>query len=243
VQWYEATSKKLEVGHRYSHQELIRLLKSDYPQMRNSSYHWAVCGMLKSGNLTKVARNVYVVQSEREKPTYHPAYSDLAAKLTAQISDKYPSVSFTVFETALMNDFLNHLVAQNTVFIQVEKDVSVFVFRFLQELGYEHLLYKPKKADYALYWEKDCIVVTDMISEAPLSASEPHEICLEKTLVDMYCDKLISSAYSKSEYPEVLKQAMETYHIEPTKMMRYARRRGREDEMKKILEEIEDAEA
>ena len=103
------------------------------------------------------------------------------------------------------------------------------IFRFLQELGYAHLLYKPNKADYALYWKKDCIVVTDMISEAPLSASAPHEICLEKMLVDMYCDKLISSAYSKSEYPEVLKQAMETYHIESTKMMRYARRRGRED--------------
>ena len=60
-------------------------------------------------------------------------------------------------------------------------------------------------------------------------------------LVDMYCDKLISSAYSKSEYPEVLKQAMEAYHIESTKMMRYARRRGKEDEIKKVQEEIEDA--
>ena len=84
--------------------------------MRDSTYHWAVCGMLKSGNLTKTARNVYVVQNEREKPVYCPACSDLAAKLIAQISDKYPSVHFTVFETALMNDFLNHLVAQNTVF-------------------------------------------------------------------------------------------------------------------------------
>ena len=178
-----------------------------------------------------------------ENSVYRPAYSELAAKLIAQISDKYPSVHFTVFETALMNDFLNHLVTQNTVFVQAEKDISIFIFRFLQQLGYEHLLYKPNKADYALYWKKDCIVVTDMISEAPLSASAPHEICLEKMLVDMYCDKLISSAYSKSEYPEVLKQAMETYHIESTKMMRYARRRGRENEMKKILEEIEDAEA
>ena len=241
--WYEATSKKLEVGHRYSHQELIELLKSDYPHMRETSCHWAVCGMLKNGAITKIARNVYVVQNEREKPVYRPAYSELAAKLIAQISDKFPSVHFTVFESALMNDFLNHLVAQNTVFVQAEKDISIFIFRFLQELGYAHLLYKPNKADYALYWEKDCIVVTDMISEAPLSASVPHEICLEKMLVDMYCDKLISSAYSKSEYPEVLKQAMETYHIESTKMMRYARRRGREDEMKKILEEIEAAEA
>lgn len=145
MQWYEATSKKLEAGHRYSHQELIKLLKNNYPQMRDSSYHWAVCGMLKSGNLTKVARNVYVVQNEREKPMYRPAYSDLAAKLISQVSDKYPSVRFTVFETALMNDFLNHLVALNTVFIQAEKDVSIFVFRHLRELGYAHLLYKPKK--------------------------------------------------------------------------------------------------
>ena len=81
MQWYEATSKKLEAGHRYSHQELIRLLKSDYPQLRDSSYHWAVCGMLKSGILTKLARNVYVVQNEREKPVYRPAYSALAKKL------------------------------------------------------------------------------------------------------------------------------------------------------------------
>ena len=242
MQWYEPTYGKLKVGHRYSHQDLIKLLENDYPQMRESSYHWAVCGMLKSGNITRIARNAYVVQNERGKPLYRPAYSDLAAKIIRQVSDKYPSVRFTVFETALMNDFLNHLVAQNTVFIQVEKDISIFVFRFLQELGYEHLLYKPKKEDYALYWEKDCIVVTDMISEAPLSASAPHEICLEKMLVDMYCDKLISAAYSKSEYPQVLQQAMETYRIESTKMMRYAKRRGREDEIKEILEEIGNAE-
>ena len=84
--------KKLEVGYRYSHQDLIRLLKSDYPQMSESSYHWAVCGMLKSGNLTRVARNVYVVQNEQEKPLYRPAYSDLAAKLISQVSDKYTSI-------------------------------------------------------------------------------------------------------------------------------------------------------
>lgn len=49
---------------------------------------------------------------------------------------------------------MNHLVAQNTVFIQVEKDVSIFVFRFLQELGYDHLLYKPNKEDYAYTGKK-----------------------------------------------------------------------------------------
>ena len=110
MQRYEATSKKLEVGHRYSHRELIRLLKSDYPQMRNSSYHWAVCGMLKSGSITKIARNIYVVQSEREKPVYRPAYSDLAAKLISQVSDKYPLVHFmrTTSETRRLRSTRTH---------------------------------------------------------------------------------------------------------------------------------------
>jgi hypothetical protein len=237
MQWYEPTSKKLEAGQRYSHQELVGLLRNDYPHMRDSSYHWAICGMLKSGEIIKSARNVYMVPDGKEKRIYRPLYSDLASKLISQIAEKYPSVQFTVFETGLMNDFLNHLVAQNTIFIQAEKEVSIFVFRFLQEIGYERLLYKPKKADYALYWEKDCIVVTDLISEAPLSVAAPHEICLEKMLVDMYCDKLISTTYSKSEYPQVLHQAMESYHMEIPKMMRYARRRGRENEIKHILEE------
>ena len=76
--------------------------------------------MLKSGCLTKVACNVYVVQKEQEMPVYLPVYSGLATKLIAQIAGKCPSVRFTVFETALMNDFLNHLVAQNTIFIRVE---------------------------------------------------------------------------------------------------------------------------
>ncbi|MBR3431241.1 MAG: hypothetical protein IKG87_14205 [Clostridia bacterium] len=69
-----------------------------------------------------------------------------------------------------------------------------------------------------------------------------YTACLdEKGLVYQIVD--FEDPREKYQDPEVLKQAMEVYHIESTKMMRYARRRGREDEMKKILEEIEDAEA
>lgn len=36
-------------------------------------------------------------------------------------------------------------------------------------------------------------------------------------LVDMYCDKLIQSTYSKAEYPFVVEQAVKTYKVEKTK--------------------------
>ena len=85
-----------------------------------------------------------------------PIYSDTAEGLIRLISEKYPYVQFTAFETVLMNEFLNHLIAQNTVFIQVEKESGIYVFRFLQEQGIQNVMYKSGKKNFNLYWSKEC---------------------------------------------------------------------------------------
>lgn len=237
MQWYERTAQSLAGGAYYSHQDLIGRLRQDYPKLSDNSYHWAVSGLLKSGKIIRTGFDTYVIADGRNTAEYLPIYSEHAIKLIQQVESRYPFTGFTVFETVLMNEFLNHLIAQNTVFIQVEKESSIFVFRYLQEIGYHHVLYKPTKTDFRLYWTKDCIVVTDMISEAPVRNAAPHEICLEKLLTDMYCDKLIASTFSSAEYLSVVAQAMSKYKLEKPKMLRYARRRGKEAEIRAILEE------
>ena len=167
---------------------------------------------------------------------YVPDYSDIAEGLIRLISEKYPFVKFTVFETVLMNEFLNHLIAQNTIFVQVEKESSIYVFRFLQESGLINVMYKPSKKDFNLYWSKGCVIVTDMISEAPLRADNPHSIMLEKMLVDMSADKLIASTFSKAEFPDIMEQAQSRYRLDKARMLRYARRRNRQDILLKYLE-------
>ncbi len=156
-------------------------------------------------------------------------YSNTAKNLIKLISKKYPYVRFTVFETTLMDEFLNHLIAQNTIFIQVEKESSIFVFRFLQEQGHKDIMYKPGKKDFNLYWSRNCVIVTDLISEAPLRSNEPHSIMLEKMLVDMLADKLIATTYSKAEYSDVMEQAQSKYLLDKVRMLRYARRRNKQD--------------
>lgn len=56
--------------------------------------------------------------------------------------------------------------------------------------------------------------------------------------MDMFCDKLISTTYNKAEFPEVIQKTMANWLIEKPKMLRYARRRGKEEEFRKILEEV-----
>ncbi len=234
--WYDKTALRLETHRTYSHRALMTCLREDFPAAPESSLRWAIHGMLKDGRLRKQGYDEYMVGKGEKLPEYRPVYSQLSLDLIKLLGEKYPHISFTVFETVLMNDFLNHMVAQNTVFIQAEKDSSVFLFRFLQEQGYSDLMYKPSGKDYSLYWAKDCVVISDLISEAPILDDAPHSICLEKLLVDMYADKLISATFNKAEFRDVLQLALSQYQIDKAKMLRYARRRNRGKVFTQLLE-------
>ena len=236
MQWYEEIITHIDDKKTYCHKELINELKMLKTDLSENTYHWAISRMLREGSLIRIGYDAYSLPVDSLKLEYIPDYSDSATALIRLISEKYPFVPFTVFETVLMNEFLNHLIAQNTVFVQVEKESSIYIFRFLQEQGVQNVMYKPGRKDFNLYWSRGCVVVTDMISEAPLRADNPHSIMLEKMLVDMSADKLISGTFSKSEIPDIMEQAQNRYMLDRVRMLRYARRRNRQDELLKYLE-------
>lgn len=235
MQWYEEMLRYMEKKS-YTHKELADKLKNIRSNLSESTYHWAISSLVREGVLARLGYDSYAVSTNLLKAEYVPNYSDTARDLIKLISENYPHVRFTVFETVLMNNFLNHLIAQNTVFVQIEKESSIYIFRFLQEHGYENTLYKPRKKDFDLYWSKDCVIITDLISEAPLRADKPHSIMLEKMLVDMSADKLIAATYSRAEFPDVMEQAQSCYHLDTVRMLRYARRRNRQEILMKYME-------
>ena len=238
MQWFDNAVKNLNPVTKYTRQQLISMLREDAPMLNEGSYQWAVGGLVKSGNIIRTGFDEYMLAEGNVRPEYEPNYTDFASGISGKVAERFPQIRFTIFETVLLNEFLNHLIAQNTVFVQAEKDISIFVFRFLQESGFANVMYKPSQKDYDLYWAANSIVVTDMISEAPLSSHDPHAMTLEKMLVDIYCDKLIRNTYSKAEYPMVMEQAMTSYKVEKPKLLRYARRRNKEKELQVFISAI-----
>ena len=235
MQWYEKLIDNLDNKESYSHKELVDELRELKPDLTNNAYHWALSGLVREGKLIRRGYDTYCPPDGKLRIEYQPNYSEASLNISEEIQKKYPYVQFTVFETILMNEFLNHLIANNTIFIQAEKECGIFIFRFLQESGYRNLMYKPDARDFNLYWTKDCIVITDLISEAPMRANIPYKILLEKMLVDILADKRIASAFSKAELPDIYEQAKSKYNIDKVRMYRYARRRNREDELKKYM--------
>lgn len=235
MQWYESVPGKMADGQSYNHRTIVNWLQQERPNLSGGGYHWAIDQLIRQGDIVKKGYDEYRKADGNDRSVFFPAYSEDAIHIIETISMKFPYVSFTVFETVLLNSFLNHLIGQNTIFLQVEKESSVYIFRYLQEEGSVNLLYKPGVEEFHLYWTSRMVVITDLISEAPLRKDQPHAIILEKMLVDICTDKLIASTFSKAELPDIFKQALERYAVDRTRMMRYARRRNKGMEIKEYL--------
>ena len=115
--------------------------------MSDNSLIWMIGDLVKRGKLIHVGRDQYTL-SGRKKDEYSPVYSQSAVDIKNHIAGKYPAIGFTVFESTLLNEFLNHLIARNTIFLQTERDTSAFVFDFLRDTTKTIVLYKPSEKDY-----------------------------------------------------------------------------------------------
>lgn len=234
MKWYDNTAARLEQNHVYTRQELLEMLQEDYPYTSRNSYQWAIGEMVKAGKLTKTGYSQYqVLSADNPRKVYIPQYSKAAQEIMNLIKAKWPEMKATLFETALLNEFLStdNQITDNVIYIEVEKGHAAELFLFLQEQGIPRLVHKPTPKTFQFYKTKNSIVITDLAARSPMARNSSCEICLEKLLVDIYCDKLIRMAYSFDEFAAIAATAQDMYFVDKPTMIRYAERRNKKPEL------------
>ena len=221
----ELILKKLSKKSSFSRGDIFQAFHEEGADAGSSSFSWRLYDLLKEKKLYKTGRDSYSL-SKPTSSVYKPRYSEEAAKVSSLLSKRFPNVSFVVFESTLLNEWLNHLIAQDTIFVQVEKGVSEFVFEVLREEYKKTVLCKPSQRDFERYWQRDCLIVLDLVSQAPLSKESPHEIVLEKLLVDILAEKAMSMTYSPGDLPLLFEEVAKVYSIDKKRLARYAGRRN-----------------
>lgn len=218
----------------YSRKELYILFQKDNKNISYNSFKWIIANLISQNIIKKIDYNKYCC-CELERKIYKPIYSKQALEIMNLLESTYPLVDFCVFESVLLNEFLNHQIANNTIIVQVEKEVSAFAFDLLQEKYNKTVLYKPSKKELEKYWCKDCIIVVNKISEAPQNKTNKHYITLEKLIVDIFAEMTIKNLFSESEYPFIMENITDRYYINKNKALRYARRRNNIDKIKNYM--------
>lgn len=233
--WTDKALLKLSDKKIYSREELFHLFLCEKSDLREAAFRWTLYNLLQEQKIFKTDYDAYSMEKPKILPTYRPYYSDKSKALTDMLTHRFPQMDFVIFESVLLNEFLNHQIAGNTIYVQIEKDVSAYVFDSLQEEYAGRVLYKPGKKEFDRYWTRDCIVVLDLVTQAPLSQEKPHEIIIEKMLVDIIAEKSMSVTFSPAEISFVYENAMESYQVDIRKLNRYAGRRGKTSLIKKYI--------
>lgn len=240
---YQSIVKQMNKNKIYTRKQIFNLILNEKPNLSNNSLKWIISDMVKNNVIYNIQRGEYsLVNNENSKLNkYIPTLNQDFINISKLIDIKYPLVDYVCFESIQLNEFLNHLIANNTLFIFVEKNISSTVFRYLQEKRTNNILYKPNIKEFDSYWKKNTIIILDLISEYPRNNYNNHVISIEQLLVDLICEKCLTYLYSKSEMENIYKKVYKTYELNYSRMYRYADRRNKKEMVKKIMEGVMNA--
>lgn len=218
----------------FARNDLYDVLKESNKTISESIANHMLQQLLNEGYIVRVGRNKYSV-SHPDCKVYEYLYSKNAESVAKEISKNHPYLDFRIFELIQLNEFVNHLVAHNVIFVSVESDLGDFVFSSLKSIYPGKVLINPDIDTYHNYVTDNTIVIEKLITEAPKGIEKNWHSRLEKTLVDIISDKWISLAVSEGELGNIYEGAFSKYVIDENTMFRYARRRGAEEKIKGFL--------
>lgn len=192
--------------------------------------------LVVKGTLLRIGRGKYQMTPERQ-PEFVCHLSEAEKSLCFKLKEQFPFLDFCIWSPKVLSSYMLHVPDIGYTFVDVEKDGMEPVFHALQNmyLG-RSILIAPSAQECERYLTgTDAIVVRQLIGQSPLMEVEGCVVPrIEKILVDAIGDNELLFA-GGSEIYNVFEYAQERNHVNMSKLMRYASRRNRKDQVEQII--------
>lgn len=218
----------------FTRKELLESFRMAGYMLSEASFYKKVEELVKDGQIIRIGRNVYSLPDDK-RLSYEYKYSELAEEVAQEIAQQYPYVNFSIFEFVQLNDFVNHLIAHNIIFLSVEAEIMEFVFETLRDKYPGKVLINPTVEIYHQYWSDNMMVLGKLTTEAPKGQKASWHTRLEKLLVDIVAEPLLLASISRAEYPHIYEDAFDRYIVDENGLFRYATRRKVAKKIKELI--------
>lgn len=216
--------------------EIAALYRQKEPELKQATVNWRIYRLVQSGSIVRVSKGVFRMNKDK---VFSPVPDKHLKSLAKKLKRLFPYSNLCLWDTSIINAYSQHLTDNCMYIIETDKDVTEPMFHHLQE-SMKNIYLKPSKEmmeNYLFQGGKPC-VVKSMISEAPLQEVEGvTTVTMEKMLVDLFCDKTLFAMYQGHELRTIFQNCFERYPINRTKMLRYASRRGKKEEISTFIEQ------
>ncbi|PRX57522.1 DUF6577 family protein [Flagellimonas meridianipacifica] len=217
-------------------QDIIKFYEQFEKTTKRSTVDWRIHILVQNGILYRISRGVYSL-SKKEAKEYIPEINRLLKNLSRKIHKQFPFIETCLWSTKWLNEFMLHQPGRFYVILEVEREVAESVFYALSDKR-KDVFFSPSEEILNKYVINSIepIIITNLTTEAPTQeVQNVSTTTLEKILVDIYCDPILFSAYQGAEMRRIYQNAFEKYNLNEPKMMRYANRRGKKDEMYELI--------
>lgn len=212
------------------------------PEITEKAITWRIHDLVKRKVIDQVKLGVYTISN---KEPYKPFVSEKLARLSKKVAKEFDQLDYCLWSTEWLNDFTRHQLGVFFYLLEVEKDFVEEVFNAYSESKQYRVYLDPKEDIMERYVESEIsIIIKPLISRSPKqkiaikekSKDKIYVPTLEKILIDVYSDTVTFYALQGSEMDTLFENALKRYHINFTKLISYARRRNKEEQIKSYLE-------
>ena len=222
----------------FNRQDLLDSLLNLDPDYNTGSFNRHFSKLLSAGFFDCIGKNLYVKINQNNTKNIYTYDTPSEELITAEalIASEFPLVDFIILETVSLNEFLNHLIANNAIIIMVEKMLTDSIFYFLKS-HFSSVLITPSADDMMRYGQNGSIIIDRLCYRYPKNPKQKYRSSIEKLIVDLFAEKLLNIIISKGDYPAALEIMFKRYKINETRLFNYARDRCVEDEIRVMIKE------
>ncbi|MBX3241857.1 MAG: hypothetical protein KIT80_12790 [Chitinophagaceae bacterium] len=218
-------------------QDIVAFYKQRESDIKPTTVNWRVYALVQVGVLQRIGRGKFTLG---EGKNYVPEISSATKSIFKKLKAEFPFANLCVWNTSVLNEFMLHQPNQFFVLVETDKETASAVFYFLREIK-KSVFIDPTKDILEKYVinENQVFIVKPLVSEAPTqNINGVESASIEKMLVDIFCDDVIFSAQQGAEMRTIFKEAFAKYTINQSKMLRYADRRRKKEELNKFVKTI-----
>ena len=207
------------------------ILKEAGKKMNEAAVYKRINKMIDNGLLVRVGQGLYCFS---DKPRYDYSFKESSSYVVFDLlKASFPdNLDYVVYETTILNEFLNHLLARSITIIEVTKNYAEDLFWTLKDQGIKDIMLNPTSDERYKY--NPSIIIKNMVTKAPIRLKE-HKITIEKLVVDIICDNLLNQFYEGAEKQSMIEEIFGKYTVKYDSIKNYAKRRRIFDELIKYI--------
>ena len=232
---YDSAIKKFAFR-TFDKQDILRAIRNDNPSLSDNAVNKALSRLAAQGLIKRIANGLYVASDTQKADYFSYSRSETTQSIELLLKNKFPLIDFLVFDKTQLNEFLNHQIAKNTVFVETEEMLLENVFEALRE-QFPSVLFSPSPDGLARYGDENSIVVGALPCRYPKNKKRKHEFSIEKLIVDLFANKLLNEFLSNADYPAALETIFSVYHVNESALFSYAKYRRVVDVLETMIKE------